>query len=105
MAKKKTINAHHVVPNKDGGWDVKVNKAGRRTFHTRKKSTAIKKARAISRKYKTNLVVHNSSGRIEVVNSHSIVRRGKPGPKPKKRKSKAKYSKKNRRGNKRKSRR
>ena len=51
MTKKRKINKgkksktnrkeHHVVPNKkEGGWDVKINKAGRRTFHTRKKSTA-----------------------------------------------------------------
>lgn len=83
MAKKKKQNRreHHVVPNKEGGWDVKINNAGHRTYHTRKKSTAIKKARAISRKHKTELVIHNSAGRIEVKNSHDIVRRGKPGPK------------------------
>lgn len=61
---------HHVVPNKKGGWDVKINDAGHRTYHTRKKSTAIKKARAISRRHGSELVVHNSKGRIEVKNSH-----------------------------------
>lgn len=83
MAKKKKTNRkeHHVVPSKDGGWDVKINNAGHRTYHTRKKSTAIKKARAISRKHKTELVIHDSKGRIEVSNSHKVVRRGKPGPK------------------------
>lgn len=88
MAKKKKQNRHehHVVPAKDGGWDVKINNAGHRTYHTRKKSTAIKKARAISRKHKTELVIHNTHGQIEVKNSHDVVRRGKPGPKPKKHK-------------------
>ncbi len=88
MAKKKKQNRHehHVVPNKEGGWDVKINNAGHRTYHTRKKSTAIKKARAISRKHKTELVIHKATGQIEVKNSHKIVRRGKPGPKPKKHK-------------------
>ena len=63
---------HHVVPNKkEGGWDVKVNNAGRRTFHTRKKSTAVKKARAISKKHKSELVIHSSKGKIQVKNSHS----------------------------------
>lgn len=88
MAKKKTkrrrkpnIREHHVVPNKEGGWDVKINNAGHRTYHTRKKSTAIKKARAISRKHKTELVIHKATGQIETKNSHKVVRRGKPGPK------------------------
>ena len=72
---------HHVVPNKKGGWDVKINDAGHRTFHTRKKSTAVKKARAISRRHGSELVIHNSKGRIEVKNSH---------PHPTKRRKKAK---------------
>ena len=105
MAKKRNRREHHVVPNKDGGWDVKVNKACRRTFHTRKKSTAIKKARALSRKHKTELVIHSSHGRIQVSNSHSVVKRGKPGPKPKKRRTKVKHTRKNRRRSKRRSRR
>ena len=86
MARKE----HHVVPSKDGGWDVKINGAGRRTYHTRKKSTAVKKARAISRKHKSELVIHNSKGRIEVKNSHDVIRNRKPGPKPKKAKTAAK---------------
>ncbi len=83
MAKKKKTNRkeHHVVPNKEGGWDVKINNAGRRTYHTKKKSTAIKKARKISRKHKTELVIHNSNGRIVASHSHKIVRHKKPGPK------------------------
>lgn len=80
---------HHVVPSKSGkGWDVKINGAGHRTYHTRKKSTAVKKARAISRRHKTELVIHNSKGQIEVKNSHDTVRYHKPGPKPKKNKKK-----------------
>lgn len=91
--KKQNRHEHHVVPNKDGGWDVKINNAGHRTYHTRKKSTAIKKARAISRKHKTELVIHKATGQIETKNSHKVVRYGKPGPKPKKHK-KAKRAKK-----------
>ena len=68
MARKE----HHVVPNKNGGWDVKINDAGHRTYHTRKKSTAVKKARAISRRHGSELVIHNSKGRIEVKNSHPV---------------------------------
>lgn len=77
MARKE----HHVVPNKNGGWDVKINDAGHRTYHTRKKSTAIRKARAISRRHGSELVIHNSKGRIEVKNSH---------PHPTKKRKKAK---------------
>lgn len=80
MARKE----HHVVPNKKGGWDVKINGAGHRTYHTRKKSTAVKKARAISRRHGSELVVHNSKGRIEVKNSHPV---------PTKRRKKAKKAK------------
>lgn len=68
MARKE----HHVVPNKNGGWDVKINDAGHRTYHTRKKSTAVRKARAISRRHGSELVIHNSKGRIEVKNSHPV---------------------------------
>lgn len=80
MARKE----HHVVPNKNGGWDVKINDAGHRTYHTRKKSTAVKKARAISRRHGSELVIHNSKGRIEVKNSH---------PTPTKRRRKARKAK------------
>ncbi len=83
---KTSRKEHHVVPNKkEGGWDVKINKAGRRTFHARKKSTAIKKARAISRKHKSELVIHSSKGKIQVKNSH---------PKPKSKKAKSRRGKK-----------
>lgn len=77
MARKE----HHVVPSKNGGWDVKINGAGHRTYHTRKKSTAVRKARAISRRHGSELVIHNSQGRIEVKNSH---------PTPTKKRKKAK---------------
>ena len=83
---KTSRKEHHVVPNKkEGGWDVKINKAGRRTFHTRKKSTAIKKARAISRKHKSELVIHSSKGKIQVKNSHT---------KPKSKRARSRRSKK-----------
>lgn len=81
MARKE----HHVVRNTEiGGWDVKINGAGRRTYHTRKKSTAVKKARAISRRHGSELVVHDSKGRIRVKNSHPV---------PTKRRKKAKKAK------------
>ena len=89
MARKRKPrrDEHHVVPNKkEGGWDVKINNAGRKTLHTRKKSVAVKKARILSRRNKTELVIHDAHGRIETSNSHDVVRHHKPGPKPKKHK-------------------
>ena len=88
--KKSYRREHHVVPNRKGGWDVKINNAGHRTYHTRKKTTAIKKARAISRKHKSELVIHNIHGRIVASHSHSTVRYGKPGPKKSRRKNRRK---------------
>ncbi|MBQ0045454.1 MAG: DUF2188 domain-containing protein [Mycoplasma sp.] len=87
MARKRKPrrDEHHVVPNKEiGGWDVKINNAGRKTLHATKKSVAVRKARVLSRRNKTELVIHDSHGRIETSNSHDVVRCHKPGPKPKK---------------------
>lgn len=93
MARKE----HHVVPNKNGGWDVKINDAGHRTYHTRKKSTAVKKARAISRRHGSELVIHNSMGRIEVKNSHPTPTKRRKKPKKVRRHVKRKVKKTKRR--------
>jgi hypothetical protein len=46
MAKRKTT---HVVPNKDGGWDVKIGGQKTRVSHHRVKDTAIDNGRRVSR--------------------------------------------------------
>ncbi len=61
---------HHIVPNKNGGWDVKRNGADRASVHTDTKQEAIDKGRAISRNQATELVIHNKDGKISNSDSH-----------------------------------
>ena len=61
---------HHIVPNKNGGWDVKRNGAERASVHTDTKQEAIDKGRAISRNQATELVIHNKDGKISNSDSH-----------------------------------
>jgi hypothetical protein len=67
MPKKKTT---HVVPNNNGGWDVK--KGGQKTplSHHRKKDTAIKSGRGVSKKEKSELYIHGKDGKIQQKDSH-----------------------------------
>ena len=61
---------HHIVPNENGGWDVKRNGADRASVHTDTKQEAIDKGRTISRKQATELVIHNKDGKISNSDSH-----------------------------------
>lgn len=61
---------HHVVPNPDGGWDVKRNDAERASAHFDTKEAAIERAREISRNEGTELIIHNKDGRIASSDSH-----------------------------------
>lgn len=61
---------HHIVPNKNGGWDVKRNGADRASIHTDTKQEAIDKGRVISRNQATELVIHNKDGKISNSDSH-----------------------------------
>lgn len=61
---------HHIVPNENGGWDVKRNGADRASVHTDTKQEAIVKGRAISRNQATELVIHNKDGKISNSDSH-----------------------------------
>lgn len=61
---------HHIVPNKNGGWDVKRNGADRASVHTDTKQEAIDRGRAISRNQATELVIHNKDGKISNSDSH-----------------------------------
>lgn len=63
-------NEHHVVPNSNGGWDIKRNGAERASAHTETKKDAIDKARIISRNQNTELIVHNKDGKISNPDSH-----------------------------------
>jgi hypothetical protein len=61
---------HHVVPNPDGGWDVKRGGAGRASSHHHTKQGAIEHGREISRNQGTEFRIHNKDGRIASSDSH-----------------------------------
>lgn len=67
MAKQDT---HHVVPNQDGGWDVKRGGGQKASHHTDTKAEAEKIAREISRNQGTELVIHGKDGKIQSKDSH-----------------------------------
>jgi len=61
---------HHVVPNSDGGWDVKRSGSDRASRHFDTKHEAEHKGREISQNQKTELVIHNKDGKISRSDSH-----------------------------------
>ena len=61
---------HHVVPNRDGGWDVKRGGASRASAHFDLKQDAIDRGREISRNQGTEFRIHNKDGRIGSSDSH-----------------------------------
>lgn len=61
---------HHVVPNLDGGWDVKKLGAQRASIHTETKKEAIDQGRRISQNQESELIIHNKNGRISGSDSH-----------------------------------
>jgi hypothetical protein len=61
---------HHVVPNADGGWNVKRGGADRASSHHSTKQEAIDSARSVSRNQGTELRIHNKDGRIASSDSH-----------------------------------
>lgn len=66
MSKKST----HVVPNSDGGWDIKQSGGQRSSGHFDTKQNAVDRAREISRNQETELVIHNKDGQIGGKDSH-----------------------------------
>lgn len=61
---------HHVVPNPDGGWDVKRGGATRASSHHETKRDAVDAGRRVSRNQSTELRIHNRDGRIANSDSH-----------------------------------
>ena len=62
--------SHHVVPNKNGGWDVKTGGGERSIKHHENKANAVDHAREISRNQQSELVIHNKDGKISNADSH-----------------------------------
>lgn len=61
---------HHVVPNPNGGWDVKKGGAEKASLHTEIKQDAIDRGREISRNQGTEFVIHGLNGVIQSKDSH-----------------------------------
>ncbi len=62
--------SHHVVPNPDGGWDVKRGGAARASGHFDTKADAVERGREISRNQGTEFRIHNRDGKIAGSDSH-----------------------------------
>lgn len=62
--------SHHVVPNPNSGWDVKVSGGERAIKHFETKQPAVDLARQISQNQGSELVVHNKNGQIGQKDSH-----------------------------------
>ncbi len=67
MAKGKT---HHVVPNPQGGWNVRRGGSQRSSGHFPHKEEAEDFGRQVSQKQGTELVIHGKDGRIQRKDSH-----------------------------------
>lgn len=67
---KKGPDTHHVVPNPDGGWDVKRGGAERASGHYDTKQQAVDAGREISRNQGTEFRIHNKDGKISQSDSH-----------------------------------
>jgi hypothetical protein len=72
-------DTHHVVPNPDGGWDVKRGGGERASRHLDTKREAVDVARDISRNQETELVIHRKNGTIQRKDSHGNDPRNIPG--------------------------
>lgn len=66
MARK----SHHVVPDPDGGWNVKKGGASRASRHFRTKREAESYGRTVSQRQRSEFVVHKRDGTIQRKDSH-----------------------------------
>ena len=62
--------SHHVVPNPDGGWDVKKGGANRASGHYETKAKAVADGRQISKNQRTEFFIHGKNGQIQQKDSH-----------------------------------
>ena len=70
MSARKGPASHHVVPNPNGGWDVRRGGASRASAHLDTKREAVDRGREISRNQGTELRIHNKNGQIGQSDSH-----------------------------------
>jgi hypothetical protein len=67
---RREAGTHHVVPNPNGGWDVRRGGADRASGHFDTKAEAIDRGREMSRNAGTEFKIHNRDGRIAQSDSH-----------------------------------
>ena len=60
---------HHVVPNSEGGWDIKKGGGQRSIKHFDKKTDAVSRATEIAKKKQSELIIHKKDGTIQNPNS------------------------------------
>ncbi len=60
----------HVVPNADGGWQVKGEGNSKATINTDTKQEAVDSAREIASNQGTELIIHGKDGKIQSKDSH-----------------------------------
>ncbi len=63
-------NTHHIVPNPQGGWDVKKGGGEKAIKHFDRKSDAEEVGRQISQHQRSELVIHGKDGKIQSSDSH-----------------------------------
>lgn len=61
---------YHVVPNPDGGWDVKKGGGKKSIKHFDKKQEAVNFGRGVSKNQESELVIHKQDGTIQNTDSH-----------------------------------
>ncbi|MBO9539649.1 DUF2188 domain-containing protein [bacterium] len=62
--------SHHVVPNPNGGWDIRRAGSERSSGHFDVKVDAVGRCRDISRNAGTEMIVHNKNGQFGYRDSH-----------------------------------
>lgn len=65
-----TTKSHHVVPDPDGGWSVIKRDAARASKHFDSKEEAVVWGRQVSRKHRTEFVIHKKDGTVETKDSY-----------------------------------
>lgn len=63
-------DTHHIVPNPNGGWDVKRGGSKKASHHTDTKAEAERIGRDISKNQGTEFYIHGKNGRIQRKDSH-----------------------------------
>lgn len=61
---------HHIVPNPEGGWDIKRNGAQRSSGHFDTKKETVDRGRQISQNQNSELIIHNLDRKISNSDSH-----------------------------------